>query len=532
MDEHVKLPGSVRKLAPASRPAGPIDPGERALLTIRIRPAKGDGDLAKFVEDLNAKPPSERTYLTRRELAERNGAAPEDLDLVEEVAQQHNLAVVRRSAAERVVVLHGRLRDLLAAFPAELHMYHSDAGAYRGRRGPLYIPANLEGVVTGVSGYDTRPKHRSRFFRAGPGGSNGQSPAAFAKRYQFPETFNGATLDGSGQTIAIIELGGGYRTSDLTVYFHEVGSPRPKVSWLPVDGAVNSPSTSDSADGEVMLDIEVAGVVAPKAKIAVYFGPNAGNRGFLDAITKAVHDEEHKPGVISISWGSPEDGLADTDKTAFSQVFAEAAAVGVTICVASGDHGVADLDVQHWDKAIHVDHPACDPGVLACGGTQIVGDKDVVWNDGQPFDVNSRDGGGWTSGGGISTLFPVPAYQKTLSMPASLGPGGKPGRGVPDIAMSATDYFVRVDSAEGASGGTSAVAPLMAGLIARLNQAKGKGSGFLNGFLYANAAQVMTDVTSGDNGIAKTVKGYPATAGWDPCTGLGTPIGTAILGKL
>jgi kumamolisin len=281
-----------------------------------------------------------------------------------------------------------------------------------------------------------------------------------------------------------------------------------------------------------MLDIEVAGAVVPKAKFAVYFAPNNGDKGFLDAISAAVHDAQRKPGVISISWGGPEVSTDQQGIKAYHEVFAAAGALGITVCVASGDHGVADQDAAHWDRAIHVDHPPCDDLVLGCGGTQIDAGHDVVWNDGTPFDVNIQGGGGWASGGGISEVFAVPTYQEAANLPVSLKTQ-KAGRGVPDIAMSATNYFTRVDTSEGASGGTSAVAPLMAALVARLNQAKKKNVGFLNPFLYSNVAKGVThDVTSGNNSIVRTIEGYKAAAGWDACTGLGTPDGTVILNTL
>jgi kumamolisin len=281
-----------------------------------------------------------------------------------------------------------------------------------------------------------------------------------------------------------------------------------------------------------MLDIEVAGSVAPKATIAVYFAPNT-NKGFLDAINFATHDSERKPGVISISWGGPEAITDQQSLQAYHEIFLEAAALGVTVCTASGDHGTADLDAGHWDGKMHVDHPSVDPLVLACGGTQIdAHDRDVVWNDTTPFDVSVFGGGGWASGGGISECFPVPDYQQNANVPVSLATG-KAGRGVPDIAMSATNYFTRVQGGEGASGGTSAVAPLMAGLVALLNQGKKKNVGFLNPFLYTNTESgLVTDITDGTNAITETVKGYTAAVGWDPCTGLGAPDGTAMLARL
>jgi kumamolisin len=208
--------------------------------------------------------------------------------------------------------------------------------------------------------------------------------------------------------------------------------------------------------------------------------------------------------------------------------------MGITVCAATGDHGTAVLDAAHWDHKIHVSHPASDDLVLACGGTQIDAGVDVVWNNGKPFDANPPGSGGWATGGGISGIFKVPSYQKDQKAAKVLVSiaNGKPGRGIPDIAMCATNYFSRVDGQEGAQAGTSAVAPLMAGLVTRLNQAKGKNVGFLNPFLYSNAKEVVRDVTSGTNAIKDTIKGYDAGPGWDACSGLGTPDGTAILNKL
>ena len=537
MPVYVSLPGSKRGVLPHSRPAGPVDRSEVDSITVRVRSAGDMKELEKRVYEEAQKPLSERKYVSHDDLAAMNGAGAADLDKVEEFAQKHNLLVVHRSAAERAIVLKGALGDLLDAFPAQLSMYHHSNGTYRGRVGEIKVPQELDGIVTGVFGYDTHPKHRAPHRRKnglnGPGGQNGVAATDFAKRYNFPTALNGTALDGTGQTVAIIELGGGFRNSDLTLFFKEIGVPTPTVTSISVDHAGNAPSTPDSADGEVMLDIEVAGAVAPKARFAIYYGPNRGDKGFLDAISAAVHDRQRKPSVISISWGGPESTADQQSIDAFHELFVAAAALGITICAASGDHGTADLDAADWDGKIHVDHPSVDPMVIACGGTQIDGsNQDEVWNDGTPFDINSQDGGGWASGGGISELFALPSYQANAKVPNSLD-NGKPGRGVPDIAMSATNYFTRVDTFEGASGGTSAVAPLMAALVARLNQAKKKNVGFLNPFLYSNVAKgVVHDVTKGTNAITNTVKGYDAGTGWDACTGLGTPDGTAILNNL
>ena len=515
----VPIPGSRRELLANSRPIGPCDLDELSHLTIRARPKAPPGDLEKLVAAMYAKPLADRTYLTRPELAAKFGANPHDLDAIEHYVQRYNLTTTRRSGLECSLCVEGRLGDMLAAFPVNLGMYDHATGRYRGRRGEVYIPKTLAGIITSILGFDTRRRQR---MARGPGGANGVVATEFAARYKFPTVSAGVPLDGSGQTIAIIELGGGFNNSDLDAFFTTVQIERPNVVAVSVDRAQNGAQPT-AADAEVMLDIEVAGAVAPKATFAVYFAPNEGS-GFLDAVNAAVHDTERNPSVVSISWGGPEEAC---EIPSFRQVLLSAAALGVTVCVASGDHGTADLDGGTWDGKIHVDYPAADPYVLGCGGTQIQRGVDVVWNDGTPFS-DAPGGGGWASGGGVSELIAVPTYQANAEVPVSLATK-KPGRGVPDLAMSATNYFARTDGAEGQSGGTSAVAPLMAALIARLNQAKAKPVGFLNPFLYANASKVMHRVTQGNNGIEGATPGYPAGMG---STGLGTPDGQAILDNL
>ena len=217
MAVYVPLPGSKRTLLPNSRSAGPIDPSEIASVTVRVRSAGDPAALAKTAYDLANSPLAERKYLTREELEQRHGAAKEDLDRIEHFAQEHDLTVVHRSAAERSVVLRGKLGDLLAAFHADVQLYHHASGTYRGRRGEITLPQELNHIVTGVFGFDTRPKRRAPHRQksaahGGPGGQNGVAATEFAARYNFPTEFAGTTLDGTGQTIAIIELGGGFRS--------------------------------------------------------------------------------------------------------------------------------------------------------------------------------------------------------------------------------------------------------------------------------------------------------------------------------
>jgi kumamolisin len=341
------------------------------------------------------------------------------------------------------------------------------------------------------------------------------NPNQLATIYNFPPD-----ADGTGQTIGIIELsapaGSGFRQSELDTYFRGLGLPSPQMITVSVDGGQNSPGTNpndpQNADSEVMLDIEVVGAIAPKARIVVYFAPNTA-QGFLDVINQAVHDSAHSPSVISMSWGSAEDPT-DPALNQINQILQDAASLGVTFCVASGDSGSRDNpgDPEH----AYVDFPASSPFSLACGGTtlEVNGTRiasEVVWQD--------------HSGGGVSRVFDLPSYQTNAGVPPAVNPAGPVRRGVPDVAGDAdpqTGYNILVDGQRIVIGGTSAVAPLWAGLVARLNQKLGRALGFLNPLLYQNPS-ALSDIVSGSN------TDYNAGPGWDPCTGLGSPKGAALL---
>ena len=268
--------------------------------------------------------------------------------------------------------------------------------------------------------------------------------------------------------------------------------------------------------------IEIAAAVAPKATIAIYFAPNT-SQGFLDAITTAVHDKINKPSVISISWGSAESNWTLQSMTQRDQAFQAAAAIGVTVCCAAGDNGCGDGVA---DGKVHVDFPASSPYALGCGGTKIVASgltitSEIVWNEGSKS----------ATGGGVSATFGLPSYQAKANVPPAAQPDHHIGRGVPDVAGDAdpaSGYQVRVDGQNLVFGGTSAVAPLWAGLIALMKQRLSKPVGFLNPLIYGSLAGkgLFNDVSSGNNGA------YSASAGWDACTGWGSPSGAKLLKAL
>ncbi len=428
--------------------------------------------------------------LTSAQLAARFGADPVDIRAVRKIATSAGLKVVAVHPASRRVQVEGPAATI--------------------RAWVAHIPNDLAGIVTAVLG-SAAPQARPRAVVAQPRAGNvSYTPLQLADVYGMP------AADGSGQIIAIIELGGGFAQSDLRNYFKGLGLKAPSVKAISVDGAKNQPGQDPTgADGEVLLDIEVAGAIAPKASFLVYFAPNT-DAGFLDAVSAAAHASP-APVALSISWGESEDKWTAPARTAMDAAFADAVAMGVTVTAAAGDSGSSDSD----GTAVHADFPASSPHVLGCGGTSLKltasgqVSSETVWNDG---------GQGGATGGGVSDVFALPAWQQNVGVPKRTA-GGSSGRGVPDIAAVAdpqTGYQVLVDGQQMVIGGTSAVAPLWAGLVARIVQLSGTRIGLAQTGLYAGvaagkAAPHTRDITQGNNGA------WQAGPGWDPATGLGVP---------
>jgi kumamolisin len=513
--DRVELPGSERGPLAGARRAGPADAGAIADVTVLLRRDARQGRLPSL-EEWGREPLRSRSHLTREEYAARYGARDDDIAAVTTFARDHGLRVTLHDRARRSVRLEGTVGALSAAFGVELGRYEHPSGTFRVRLGALHVPREWSDRVVGVFGLDDRPQAKTHL-RPRPASASGApsyTPLELAAAYSFPA---GAT--GTGQCIGLIELGGGYAPADLTEYFQGLGLSAPPVTAVSVDGGSNAPTGSVSGpDAEVELDIEVAGSVAPGAPIAVYFAPNT-DQGFIDAVSSAVHDTVNRPTVISISWGGPESTWTAQARAAFESIFEEAAALGVTILVAAGDDGADDGGPG---TGLSVDYPAASAGVVGCGGTHLVLSggtisSETVWND-----LSSGEG---ATGGGVSGDVARPSYQSGAHVPSA--PNGFVGRGVPDVAGDAdptTGYRVLVDGSATVLGGTSAVAPLWAALIARINQELGKPVGPVNPVLYGPAASAtFRAIVSGGNG------GYTAGPGWNPCAGLGSPNGTALL---
>ena len=525
--ERVALPGSER---------APMTEGISAATAVKASGTLTVSVIVKRKQPLNAKQLG-KVRVSRAEYRRMYAADPAAVKAVKEFAAQFGLTVAadQPQPERRTIVLTGSVTAMQKAFGVSLNKQEHEGCTYRVRDGEIQIPAGLAGLVEAVLGLDDRPQAKAHFRvkagseRTAVGGpgvvaheqatGTSYTPVQVAELYQLPKGASGA-----GQTIGLIELGGGFRPADVTAYFNSIGQTPPTVVAVSVDKGKNKPTTASGADSEVMLDIEVAAAVAPGAKIVVYFAPNT-DQGFIDAVSTAVHDQTNKPDVISISWGGPESSWTGQAMSALDAACQSAAALGVTITVAAGDNGSTD---GVTDGANHVDFPASSPHVLACGGTKLEGSgssigSEVVWNE----QANNEG----ATGGGVSTVFAKPSWQANAKVPAPTVAAG--GRGVPDVAGDAdpaTGYTIRVDGQTMVIGGTSAVAPLWAGLIAVANRQNGRSAGFLNPTIYGSTGSgtaatraAFRDITSGNNGA------FSAAPGWDACTGLGSPIASKLI---
>jgi len=356
---------------------------------------------------------------------------------------------------------------------------------------------------------------------------------------------------------------GGTLFADQTYWVNSVGN-----NTVTLYEDVTSPIPAGTtvffnADGETSQDICIAGAAAPGANIAVYFS-NGGQNGWVDTLQRAIHPDAGDPvcSVLSSSFylsnGDDADtlalaGVTTAMITAISQAFHDAALQHVTVCIASGDTGSNSKAGKFpydtspvtygGDGKAHVQYPGSDPWVLCVGGTTIgdVADNppscaEYVWND-----PDANDTSQWgTGGGGISDYFDLPSYQSNAAVPKSVNDNTRVGRGVPDVAGNASynagysGLFLAGRPVIG--NGTSASAPHWAGLIAVINAALGQPVGFINTAIYQSGSGAFRDINPPADGSGgpldnsnSGIAGYRAGAGWDACTGWGSPDGISLL---
>jgi kumamolisin len=544
-DGYVQLPGSERRPSKSAKLLASADDAETFKVTIVLRRRKDGEQIPDF--DYYAKtPPGNRKRLSMDEFAKKYGAHPDEIKKVVDFAEKSGLKVVETHPARRTVVVSGTVAQMNKAFAVKLGRYEHtvlrshgrnakpNTETYRGRDGFIHVPKNIAEYIVGVFGLDNRriTKH------AGPDPTTTVplSVQSVTQLYNFPAN------SAAGQTIAIFSEAG-YLPSDISSTFH--GSP-PLVTDITVDAG-----NGGYADAETTQDICIAAAAAPGSAIAVYF-TTYDQVGWVDLIQRVIHPNAGDPfcSVLSSSFyvsngdDLPElmsEGVSVSWLNAVTLALEDAAVQAVTFCTVSGDYGVdtSSYGGAPSDGVAHVVYPGSDPWALCCGGTTIgnmnTTPEEWVWNDSFTISCYAQSfSGSGATGGGVSNYFPVPSYQNTTVIPLSLNGGGS-GRGVPDVSANASPnsgYPITVQGSPCLGNGTSAAAPLWAGLIAVINAALGENVGFINPYIYQFGSAVFRDIlgvpgpaTNSLNGVT----GYPAGPGWDACTGWGSPDGVALL---
>jgi kumamolisin len=529
----VVLQGSRRFHRDGANVVGRTDPHEWCELTLKVRRK------APLPEPAARGEPT----LTRAILEANHGATAEDLGVLDRVLTPLGVKILSKNPLTRSVRVGAPASVMETVF--ELHLLrviHGDH-QYRARVGDIHLPRELDGIVVGVFGLDNRRMVRKRRGVASLA-TNETLPAPAARPWFLPQelaaAYNFPPANCSGQTIGIIELGGEVVASDLDAFARIAGLPAvPAVVTVDAESLAPADSGDSDASSEVMLDVEVVAAVCPGATIACYFS-HFTEQGWVDGLDAAIHDTTNKPSVLSISWGlaEGEDIWTGQAIASVNDALKEAANLGIPVCIAAGDDGSSD---QVNDGRAYVDFPSSSPYVLCVGGTSLqrgaAGNVETVWKDGD----GTRAGGGGSTGGGVSTVFPLPAWQESVAV-RSVNPGAIAGRCVPDVAANAagsTGYYVVVGGSAQVSGGTSAAAPLWAGLIACLNAtlSTDKRVNYLTPLLYASNAKTdgkplgalaCNDITQGDNETS-AAGGYSARVGYDAVTGWGSPDGAKLL---
>jgi len=445
-----------------------------------------------------------------------------------------------------LVYISGTINNFEKAFQVELHShtYKNEILRHKqsvlGHEGGQSIPKALKNIVIGTIGLSrvpllhhtasTNDKQSKKMFSA----ASAYPSSWFSDYYNFPEK-----QSGNGQTIGIVSCGGGLKQKDMNHYLKKIGLKiKNKLKFVSIDGATNNPGGEFLYDYEIATDCQVCQVAAPNAKIKVYSTTNS-LKGFADAILAITKERRGRPSIISYSWGANESNYSLSEVKGVNRILKYATLVKeITIFCSAGDAGSTNNYKSTPETSLAVQFPSCSPWVTSCGGTTIHTDEDgritgeTVWNSQfNLYDILVSN----ATGGGYSKYLNKPNYQKNAMQDNHIeSPSTK--RGIPDISAHADlspagiGYWIYFQGQNWMSGGTSAVAPLLAALIARLNEALGYKIGFLNPHLYKmSGSEAIRNITEGNNAMPNGPDQWMATEGWNPCTGLGVPNGKEML---
>ena len=524
------LRNDIARVVSHLEPIGRLNASQHLRLAISL-PLRNQQALTDFLAQLqDPASPNYRKYLSPAQFTERFGPSKRDYEAVAAFARAHHLNVITAHSNRVILDVEGTVADVEGAMHVAIRTYQHPTEPRQFYAPDLAPTLDLKVPILGISGLDNyelpQPRLKVNFDgRNGPrppsaavaaAPNTGSGPYSAYMGNDFRTAYvPGTTLTGSGQTVGLLQFDG-YTAGDITYYESLAGRSNVTLANVLLDGFSGAP-TGDGGEVEVSLDIEMVISMAPGvSKIIVYEAGPTGN--WHDILNRMATDNLARQ--ISCSWYSP--GAAE-DPTS-DIIFQEMAAQGQSFYSASGDYDAFTGLIPF---------PGDTPYITEVGGTQLTTSgpnapygSEAAWN---------RNNGIGT-GGGVSTQYTIPAWQQGISMTSNLG--STTMRKVPDVALTADNVYVRADGEDQDVGGTSCAAPLWAGFTALVNQqaaANGNGPvGFINPAVYtigkgSGFATAFHDTTVGNNYSSNSPSKFPAVAGYDLCTGWGSPYGTGLI---
>ena len=530
----VALPGHMPKAVAGLAPKGRLAVTNDLRLAIGL-PLRDPAGLDRFLAEVyDPASLNFRKYLTPEEFTARFGPTESDYAAVKEFARTNGLAIIGTHPNRLVLDVAGLVPDIEQTFHVTLRTYRHPREAREFFAPDAEPQVNTRLPALHISGLDNyalrRPMSVARpmtmVAQATPRSGSGSGGSYLGNDFRAAYV-PGATLTGSGQSVALLQFDG-YHSNDIAAYISQAGLTNYPVSLtnVAVNGGVSTPG---SGNGEVCLDIEMVLSMAPGiSKIIVYEGPN-GSTPWSTILSQIANDNLARQ--VSCSWGDTSVGSPDPTSEA---IFKQMAAQGQSFFNASGD---SDAFVGG------IPFPSESTNITQVGGTTLsttgpggAWSSETAWNWGYVSSQSKYIG----TGGGVSANYGIPAWQQGISMTANHG--STTMRNVPDVALTGDNVFVTYSNGlSGVFGGTSCAAPLWAGFMALVNQqaaaAGNQPVGFVNPAIYAigqgagyNAC--FHDTTSGDNFTSASPTNFPAVTGFDLCTGWGTPNGTNLINAL
>jgi hypothetical protein len=520
------LPGHVPPAVAHLKPAAPLAETNRLRLALGL-PLRHQAELTALLHDLYDPSGTKfRQFLKPAEFAARFGPTEEDYAAVSAFARSHGLRVVQTHSNRLLLDVEGSVADIKAAFHVNLNVFQHPT-----ENRTFYAPAGEPSIEPGlpllhVSGLDNyllpKPNLRVRAATGHANAATGSGTEGSFMGRDFRDAYMpGVTLDGAGQTVALVEFDTFY-AKDIASYETSASLPSVPVTIVPIDGGSGPPGAGVT---EVSLDIELSVSMAPGlSQILVYQAPSGITSVNDDLLNQIAEDD--LANQIACCW------LFEIDATS-DLIFFQMAAQGQSFFAASGDFGAYYFEIPPLES---------DPNITVVGGTTLtttgpfgawVGE--TVWNW-----FTSGETPPAASSGGISSTYAIPYWQQAINI--SSNQGSSAWRNVPDVSLTGDNVFLIANQGETSiGGGTSCATPLWAGLTAMINQQASQNGrppvGFLNPAIYGAAQSALYlslfhDITNGNNTNYNGSTEFYAVPGFDLCTGWGTPMGQALIDAL